>query len=136
MTKREEVARHPQTVVIVDDDEDLARCIGVVFEHAGFRSVVFADKTEAHDWIVRNSTDLVISDIQSPGMNGLEFIERLKNNPRTKDIPFIFLSDYTSPERIAEALVMGASRYVIKPGDVNDLVAEAEGVLGKREIGG
>ncbi len=77
---------------------------------------------------------LFIFDINMPGMNGIELLERVKADPRLRDIPVVILTTSNQPADRERTLAIGASRYVIKPSRFDDLVAIARDLLAS--IGG
>lgn len=64
---------------------------------------------------------LAILDIKMPGMNGLELLEKLKSDARTKDMPVIMMSSSDEPQDIARAYDCGANGYLVKPSRFQDL---------------
>ncbi|MDR0877862.1 MAG: response regulator [Treponema sp.] len=59
--------------------------------------------------------DLILVDIEMPDMTGLEFIERVLNDPKTSDIPVIFVSSHGTAEYIYQAMSVGARDFIVKP---------------------
>ena len=64
---------------------------------------------------------LAILDIKMPGMSGLEVLEKLKRNPRTRDLPIIIMSSSDEPQDIARAYECGANGYLVKPNRFQEL---------------
>ena len=64
---------------------------------------------------------LAILDIKMPGMSGLEVLEKLKGNERTKNLPIIIMSSSDEPQDIAKAYDCGANGYLVKPNRFQDL---------------
>ncbi len=64
---------------------------------------------------------LAILDIKMPGMSGLEVLEKLKSNERTKNLPIIIMSSSDEPQDIAKAYDCGANGYLVKPNRFQDL---------------
>ena len=64
---------------------------------------------------------LAILDIKMPGMSGLELLDKLKRNPRTRDLPIIIMSSSDEPQDIAKAYEYGANGYLVKPNRFQDL---------------
>lgn len=64
---------------------------------------------------------LAILDIKMPGMSGLEVLEKLKSDARTKDMPVIIMSSSDEPQDIARAYDCGANGYLVKPSRFQDL---------------
>lgn len=64
---------------------------------------------------------LAILDIKMPGMSGLELLQKLKSDERTKDLPIIIMSSSDEPQDIAQAYDCGANGYLVKPNRFQDL---------------
>ncbi len=65
--------------------------------------------------------DLILLDVSLPGMSGFEVCETLKKDPKTSDIPIIFITGYTNKKDIVQGLNLGAVDYVTKPFDIDEL---------------
>jgi DNA-binding NtrC family response regulator len=103
-------------LVLLDDDPDLVRLVSKFLNQAfdqRLRVVGFTDPTAALDWIDRECCDILLSDVQMPGTDGLSVLRRAKvRNPWTQ---VILMTAHSSWESISEALENGASDYVLKP---------------------
>lgn len=110
-------------LLIVDDDPVIVRIVEhLVRQHVGedFAVTCFADVREALVWIETNCCDILLSDIEMPGCDGLELHRRVKQrNPWTQTI---FLTAHSSWDRITTAIEQGASDYLLKPVDRRELV--------------
>ncbi len=103
-------------LLIVEDDEGLARLIAVHFRKSGFEADIASDGFEALRLIDKNTYDLMLLDQRMPGMTGLEVLARLRmERPR---FPVILLSAYSCEELAVRALQMGATDYMTKEPDV------------------
>ena len=76
--------------------------------------------------------DLILLDIQLPGMDGFEVLARLRAEPATRDIPVMAVSAGAMPEEIERALAAGFMQYLTKPLDMRQLIAAIEGALAQR----
>lgn len=88
---------------------------------------------EALEKITENETDLVISDIMMPVMDGIEFCKQMKNNFDTCHIPIILLTAKKTEEDRAEAYQSGADAFINKPFSMNVLYSRIENLLTARE---
>ncbi len=79
--------------------------------------------------IFENNPDLILLDINLPGMNGKEIIKRLKSDERTKDIPVIAISANAMKNEITEALKLGFHSYITKPIGVESFLGEVDKIL-------
>lgn len=100
-------------VLVVDDEELYRRAIERILHRAGFEVLMARDATEALQQVAAESVDLVLCDIQMPGINGLELVRQiLEVEP---DLPCIVMTGYNTPENSLEALQAGAFWYLEKP---------------------
>jgi DNA-binding response OmpR family regulator len=102
-------------VLIVDDKQTIAKIIQVYIADT-FECIYFDDPIKAIAWLQEsNMPDLIISDINMPNMNGVEFLDYIKKNDLFKSIPFVILSGEDSTSQKIELLEKGADDYISKP---------------------
>ncbi|NEN92988.1 MAG: response regulator, partial [Okeania sp. SIO3H1] len=70
--------------------------------------------------------ELILLDIQMPGMDGFETCKKLKENPETKDIPIIFMTAMADSESIVKGFTLGAVDYITKPFQVTEVLARVK----------
>jgi DNA-binding NtrC family response regulator len=78
------------------------------------------DTGEARNWLEQNCCDILISDLQMPGADGLEMLRFAKRRNAWTQV--IFVTAHSTWDKIAEAVEYGASDYLLKPIDLSDLV--------------
>lgn len=122
--------KEKKTVVIVEDDPGLREQLGLVLKSARDIECLAAVSSgeEAVRTIPANPPDVVLMDIQLPGMSGIECVSILKK--RLPDLEFIMLTIYEDAERIFSALKAGASGYLIKSGPPEKLFEAIRDVHG------
>ena len=102
-------------VLIVDDKQTIAKIIQVYIADT-FECIYFDDPIKAIAWLQEsNMPELIISDINMPNMNGVEFLDYIKKNDLFKSIPFVILSGEDSTSQKIELLEKGADDYISKP---------------------
>lgn len=116
-------------IVVVDDEECIRTVLASELTSGGYDAFPIDLKTDAYDWVIENQPDLIISDIKAPVLDGFEFLRMLKANPHTAQIPFIFLTGYSSLAVAIEAKKLGADDFVSKPYDLVDLLQTIQRVL-------
>ena len=117
----------PKTIVVIEDNEPIARLIREVLnEVPGYGAVALADGALAPKLIAAVRADLVILDIDLPGLSGLELYDRLRDRPETAEIPVLFMSAAAHREELARR---GIYVYLHKPFDLDDLLARVERLL-------
>jgi diguanylate cyclase (GGDEF)-like protein len=109
-----EVGMTLPTVMVVDDDSITATVIAEVLRDQA-DIVLVPDGTQAHDRAVGLRPDLILLDVMMPGTDGYLICGRLKEDPRTRDIPVIFVSSLSDEAQEARGLLAGAVDYVSKP---------------------
>jgi two-component system, response regulator FlrC len=119
-------------ILIVDDDQNTLRSIKFVLEAASYKVTAAADSQEALEKIAwaRNSccpVELLISDIQMPGLEGLELIGEL--NRHKIDLPTLVISAYSNQELHVELVRLGYDNLLIKPFDEEALVGRVTELL-------
>jgi len=116
-------------VIVVDDDEDIARFIQVNLEMDGFAVIVASDGAEALGLIVEYRPDLAVVDLMMPGMDGLDLTRRIRANPATSALPVIMLTAKGLSVDKVVGLTAGADDYLVKPFDTTELVARIRSTL-------
>ena len=123
----------PKTIVVVEDNEPIARLIREVLnEVPGYGAVALADSALAPALIAAVRADLVILDIDLPGLSGLELYDRLRDRPETAEIPVLFMSAAAHREELARR---GIYDYLHKPFDLDDLLVRVERLLAEPRWG-
>ncbi|HRR39888.1 MAG TPA: response regulator [Syntrophales bacterium] len=121
-------------VLIVDDSSSMRAVIRKIISISGFkvgRCYEAANGREALDILLENWVDVIISDINMPGVSGLDMLDHLKADDLLKDIPVIVVSTEGSDERIRSVMSKGAKRFVRKPflpEDIRKILYEVIGV--------
>ena len=119
------------TVLIVDDDPENLRLLGSILSPRGYRVSVAKSGPEALAWAERQMPDLVILDVMMEGMDGMEVCRRLKAEPRTRDVPVLFLTGLSDAwDRTFEA---GGVDFISKPFHAGEVLARVDAHLTIRE---
>lgn len=104
-------------ILVIDDDPDIIAGLAKALSAAGYVAHCCRDAEGAIECIRRITPDLVISDINLNGANGLQLCERLKKEEGLGDVPFMFLSGAQIPDIIRRSHEVGATYYLRKPFD-------------------
>ena len=110
------------TVLLVDDHLPLLRNMAFLLEIVGFDTLTAASGTDALDLMNTCSPDLIISDIDMPGMDGFEFLRAVRADERWHGTPFIFTSTRYGLDDLLLSLDIGADDFVPKPFDIYDVL--------------
>jgi two-component system phosphate regulon response regulator PhoB len=125
-----------KTVLIVDDERDLAEMLSYNLRKAGYETTVVGTGRAALDAIAQSPPDLVILDLMLPELSGTEVASRIRSNPTTATIPIMMLTAKTEEVDQLVGLTVGADDYVSKPFSMKILLARIEAVLrrSRREV--
>jgi DNA-binding response OmpR family regulator len=116
--------------MLVDDDEDFRRLLGDFLRGLRHAVTEFTSAREALQAAAASRPDIVVSDVQMPGLDGLELCRRLRAQAPTAEIPIVLMSGASKEERdLLEGYSRGADDYVIKPFAAPILMAKIEAVL-------
>ncbi len=105
--------------------------LSVLLKSRGYEIDTASDGSYALEKIILNKPDLILLDIDMPEMNGLEVLERVKENPSTAGIPVIMLTANTDADSFERAVNKKADRYVAKPFKTSFLMDKIDEVLKK-----
>ena len=112
-------------ILAVDDERPIAELLRLSLSRAGYECVCAYDELEAANRIEKESFDLILLDIMLPGIDGFELMDYI----RSTGIPVIFLTAKNAVSDRVKGLRMGAEDYMVKPFDIQELLARVEGVL-------
>lgn len=113
-------------ILIVDDNPTNLSVLSEALSSAGFRFRVAMDGESALAQVERNQPELILLDVQMPGIDGFETCRRLKANPLTQSIPVIFTTAFTDTESKAKGFSLGAVDYIPKPFEQTEVLARLQ----------
>ena len=116
-------------ILVVDDDRDVAQTVELALRRRGFKVMIANSGVEALKVLRRYEPDLVILDVLMPGMGGLEVCRRLRSDPKTENLPIIFLTARGQERDRIEGLRAGADDYLSKPFSLEELLLRVTAVL-------
>lgn len=111
------------TIVLVEDDRTVCENTAEILEMEGYTVVTASNGKKGFQKIMDLLPDLIICDILMPEMDGLELVGKLGLHSELKTIPVIFYSAKAEKKDIKKAMDLGAYDYIVKPSDLNDLLA-------------
>jgi sigma-B regulation protein RsbU (phosphoserine phosphatase) len=122
-------------LLVVDDNEDNRYTLTQRLKRQGFTDVVTAEGgKEALDLLAAGSFDLVLLDVMMPEINGYEVLERLKVNPKLRNIPVIMISALDEIDSVVRCIKLGAEDYLPKPFNPVLLQARVGASLEKKRL--
>ncbi len=119
-------------LLLVDPDAKSLRVMEVSLKKAGFSVTTAVNGKDALDKIDISLPELIIADTKMPEMDGFELCQRLKENPKTLVLPFIFLTSQKSIEFKIKGLELGVEDYLTKPIYIKEIVTRIKIMLEKR----
>jgi CheY-like chemotaxis protein len=115
-----------KTILVVDDEKHIRELYRSELEDEGYSVILAATGSEALKIVEENPPDLIVLDIQMPGMDGIELLENLLG--RDKGIPIILNTAYSHYRD--DFSTWGADAYVVKSSDTSKLKAEIKRLIG------
>jgi two-component system, sensor histidine kinase and response regulator len=120
-------------IVFIDDDPAIREMVAEIVALAGHEMVLAPSGIEGIDAVRREHPDLVLCDVNMPGMGGYGVLQAIREDPRLSSTPFLFLTSLDSPDQARTAMVSGADDYLTKPIRSDALVAAIEARLARRK---
>ncbi|MBI5575017.1 MAG: response regulator [Deltaproteobacteria bacterium] len=118
-----------EKILMVDDDPRVVDAVGVYLKEKGFRFTGTFNGEEGVKKAKELRPDLVILDLQMPGIDGVETCALLKNDPSTARIPVVVFTAYADRDSKIKALQAGAADFLGKPVDFTELLVRVENIL-------
>ena len=116
-------------LLIVEDEKQICDAVAKSLYDAGYEVDTCYDGEEALEYILTENYDLIVLDLNLPGMDGMEILKKLKTSGRTKDIPVIMVTAKGAEYDKVMGLDAGADDYVTKPFGMMELVSRIRAVL-------
>ncbi len=122
---------HSNSILIVEDEPELAKLLKEYLAAAGYESLVVANGIEADNWLQANTPLLVLLDIMLPGRDGMEIC---KNFRKRSQVPVIMVTAKVEEIDRLLGLELGADDYICKPYSPREVVARVKAVLRRYEL--
>ena len=118
-------------IMVVDDEENLLELVRGILEAENFEVITVASGEECLEKLNDVKPDLILLDMMMPGMSGREVCEKIRANPKTKDLKVAFVTVAKFSEAGMGALKdMKVMDYITKPFDNEDLVKRVKKIIG------
>src|ERR687890_778444 len=122
MTVSSQVSEKAATILVVEDDERVRAGLRRAFEAEGHRVLACGDAAEALRELHREGCDLIVLDVELPGVSGLALCRLLRAQAATRRLPVIILSSHDREEYKVEAFAAGADDFVVKGPTARELL--------------
>ncbi|PWC31796.1 response regulator [Azospirillum sp. TSO22-1] len=119
-----------KSILSVDDSESIRQMVKLTLSSAGYQVHEAGNGSEGLNKAKATTVDLVVTDLNMPVMDGLTFIRELRKLPAYRGVPIIFLTTESDGAKKQEAKAAGATGWITKPFQQDQLLAVARKVLG------
>lgn len=116
-------------IFAVDDNPIVTGVLALKLESLGYTVRVFPGSAELLTALRRDRADLLILDVEMPGLSGLDLLAFIKSEGLMPDVPVLMLTAVDDPDFVARAHRAGASGYLTKPCDLDKLCSKVESLL-------
>jgi type II secretory ATPase GspE/PulE/Tfp pilus assembly ATPase PilB-like protein/ActR/RegA family two-component response regulator len=126
------VTRIKRKVLLVDDEDALRRVMKDLLEREGYIVSEARDGVQALDQVDRTGPDVIVLDLNLPGLDGYGVLSHLRSRPATADIPVVVLTAKGDEDNEVRVFELGADDFLTKPFRARALSARLDAVLGRR----
>ena len=102
-------------ILLVDDSTSVRQVVGIALRRAGYETVEASNGKEALALLDAGKLNLIISDVNMPVMNGIEFVKAVKQHPTSKFTPVVMLTTEGQAEKKEQGRAAGAKAWIVKP---------------------
>jgi two-component system sensor histidine kinase/response regulator len=127
------VPAHVPVILIVDDNPQNLQVLGQQLQERKYEIEFAVNGHAALDWIDTKQFDLILLDINMPGMSGFDVCKKIRLNTEMNNVPIIFLSADTERESILKGFELGGQDYITKPFDSRELIVRVKTHLSLKE---
>ena len=115
--------------LIVEDSRTIASIVRHYLQLEGFEVLIAADGVAGLETARRERPRVIVTDVNMPGMGGMDMVRALRADAGTRDIAILMLTSDESPETEQQAMAAGADAYILKPVDPQRLAARVRAVV-------
>ena len=120
-------------ILLIEDEAPLRTSIAAILRRKGFIIIEASNGSEAVQLSKTFKTDLILSDVKMPVMDGLALLEAIRKEPATAKTPFILITGQPDDADLLRAYDSGAVDYLVKPIPTSDLVAAINAQIAKHQ---
>ena len=120
-------------ILVIDDEADFRQIIIRFLSKQGFAVVAAPDGAAGVGLAAETLPDLIVCDLNMPGMDGYAVLAALRRDPKLADIPLIFLTGQSQPSQVRQGMNLGADDYLTKPVKLDDLLGAVKVRLSRRQ---
>ena len=119
-------------VLLVDDEDQLRRVMTDLLTRDGYEVIEARDGSEAMDQVDQHAPDIIVLDLNLPGLDGYSVLAQLRSRPLTQDIPIIVLTAKSDEDNEVRVFELGADDFMSKPFRAKALSARLQVLLRRR----
>ncbi|HTJ53053.1 MAG TPA: response regulator [Cyclobacteriaceae bacterium] len=116
-------------ILLIDDTVDILENLTEFLSMEGYELITGTNGLDGLEKLNSNTPDLIITDLRMPGMDGFAFIQKIKSQESTREIPVLVFSANATPENEQKSMQLGAIRFIKKPCTVEALLQIIEATL-------
>ncbi len=117
-------------ILSVDDSASVRQMVTFALETAGYQTVQASDGKEALAVLKTTPVDMIITDLNMPNLNGIDLIKQVRAMPNFKFVPIVLLTTESEDKKKAEGKAAGATGWIVKPFNQDQLLAVVKKLLG------
>lgn len=119
----------PRTILIIDDDPEFRCLLKEIVEHEGYSTLEAKDGTEGLAAAKASKPDMILLDIEMPGMNGYEVCKAVRADPSIGKTPVLLVTVHCKVPELVKGLKAGANDHLTKPFDPDEVILRIQGVF-------
>ena len=119
-----------KTILTIDDSASIRQMVAMTLSAAGLDVIEAVDGQDGYDKATTNTVHAIITDLNMPVLNGIEFIRKYRQHPASKGVPIILLTTESDEELKRQAKEAGATGWIVKPFNQDQLLAVIKKVTG------
>jgi two-component system chemotaxis response regulator CheY len=119
-----------KTILTIDDSASIRQMVAMTLTSAGLDVLEAGNGQEGYEVATANTVHAVLTDLNMPVLNGIEFIKKYRQHPSSKGIPIILLTTESDDELKRQAKEAGATGWIVKPFKQDQLLAIIRKVTG------
>lgn len=116
-------------VLAVDDEEEILRLYNTFLKFNGYDIHTVENAEACIDYLMQEQVDIILLDVNMPGIDGLRLLEMIRAQPKCKETPIIMISARGDESTVKKAAQIGCDNFIVKPFSLNELVQRIEGEL-------
>ncbi len=113
----------PKRILVIDDSAAIRQSVSFILEEASYQVVQANDGLDGLQKATAEAFDLVLTDVNMPNMDGIEFTRKMRELPKHKYTPVIVLTTESQGSRMDEGKAAGATGWIVKPFETEKLLA-------------